>query len=92
MATLGGNRVPRPMGHTLHADLPNEVIHFDFLYMGPSDTGQKYALILKDDASSFLSLEAYDGADVTAAVESLMRWLASFAVVKTWVSGRGSHF
>ena len=80
------------MGHALHADRPNEVNHFDFLYMGPSDTGQKHALILKDEASSFLSLEAYESADAPAAVESLMRRFAAFGVVKTWVSDRGPQF
>jgi hypothetical protein len=33
----------------LHASKPNEVIHFDYLYMGPSVDDAKYVLIVKDD-------------------------------------------
>ncbi|OQR81193.1 hypothetical protein ACHHYP_16666 [Achlya hypogyna] len=28
------------MGSQIHADKPNEVLHFDFLYMGHSTTGE----------------------------------------------------
>lgn len=37
------------MGHALHAHIPNEVTRSNVLYMGPSETGQKYDLILKDE-------------------------------------------
>jgi RNase H-like domain found in reverse transcriptase/Integrase zinc binding domain len=50
-STIGGNRTPRPFGQVLHASLPNEIIHFDFLYMGPSQAGLKYLLLIKDDLS-----------------------------------------
>ena len=53
-ATTGGLRKPRPFAHTMHADRPNELLHFDYLYMNESATGEKYVLILKDDASSFI--------------------------------------
>lgn len=48
-STIGGERVPRPMGHVIHADKLNELIHFDFLYMGESEADLKYMLTLKDD-------------------------------------------
>ena len=50
-ATTGGRRIPRPLAHTVHAEKPNEVLHFDYLYLYPSDTGEQYILIIKDDAS-----------------------------------------
>jgi RNase H-like domain found in reverse transcriptase/Integrase zinc binding domain len=46
---IGGNRTTRPFGQALHASLPNEIIQFDFFYMGPSQAGFKYLLLIKDD-------------------------------------------
>jgi hypothetical protein len=48
-STIGGDRTPRPKGEAIHATLPNEVINFDFLFLGPSKTGEKYLLLIKDD-------------------------------------------
>ena len=53
-STIGGDRTPRPFGEALHASLPNEIIHFDFLYMGPSEKCYKYLLLIKDDLSGYL--------------------------------------
>jgi len=80
------------MGHALHSDRPNEIIHFDYLYMGPSDQGMQYVLIIKDDASAFVWLEPCTATDAESTVEVLLRWFASFGVVQTWISDRGSHF
>lgn len=91
-ATSGGRRVPRPFAQTLHADKPNELLHFDYLYMGCSDTGEVYILILKDDASSFIWLEACKVADAETTVRVLMKWFSLFGVVPMWCSDRGSHF
>ena len=31
-----GDVVPRPFGETVHGTTPNEVVHFDYLYVGES--------------------------------------------------------
>jgi hypothetical protein len=36
VATIPGDKVPRPLGTQLHATKPNETLHFDFLYIGLS--------------------------------------------------------
>jgi RNase H-like domain found in reverse transcriptase len=38
-ANDGPLRVQRPMMHTLHTIKPNQLLHFDFLYVGPSVEG-----------------------------------------------------
>ena len=91
-AASTGKRVPRQMGHAIHADKPNEVIHFDFLYMGNSTTGPTYVLIIKDDCSSFIWLEPCESIDAETAAKTLLKWFSLFGVVSTWVSDRGSHF
>ena len=55
MAKTGQN-IPRLFAACLHATLPNEVVHFDYLFMGPSSAGEKYILVLKDELSSYLWL------------------------------------
>jgi len=76
----------------LHAEKLNELIHFDFLFMGKSENGEKYVLILKDDFSSFVLLHFCETADADATVEALVNWFSMFGVVLNWNSDRGSHF
>jgi hypothetical protein len=39
VATVARDKVPRPLGTQLHATKPNEILHFDFLYIGLSRDG-----------------------------------------------------
>ena len=34
--TRSGDVAPRPLGETVHGTAPNEVVHFDYLYVGES--------------------------------------------------------
>jgi Integrase zinc binding domain len=57
VATIPGDKVPRPLGTQLHATRPNEILHFDFLYIGLSRDGKhQYLLRLKDYLSGYLGL------------------------------------
>jgi Integrase core domain/Integrase zinc binding domain len=92
IATIPGDKVPRPLGTQLHATKPNEILHFDFLYSGLSRDGKyQYLLLLKDDLSRYLWLALCRRADAAATVHALMRWFAVFGVVLLWISDRGSH-
>jgi hypothetical protein len=82
----------RPLGTQLRATKPNEILHFDFLYIGLSRNGKyQYILLLKDDLSGYLWLEPYRTADSAATVYLLMRWLAVFRVVLLWIADIESH-
>ena len=59
LCTTGGRRIPRPFGEAVHASKPNEVIHFDSLYIGPASQDVTYLLLLKDDASGFVWLHPH---------------------------------
>jgi hypothetical protein len=49
--------MPRLPGTQLHATKPNEILHFDFLYIGLSrDRKYQYLLLLKDDLRGYLWL------------------------------------
>lgn len=90
--TTGGNHIPRPYGHSLHAEKPNEILHFDFLYMGPSTEDMEYIFLMRDDASSFVMCYLCDSATATAACKGLISWFSIFSVVPVWVSDQGPHF
>jgi Integrase core domain len=92
VATIGGDRVPRPLGESMHADKPNELLHMDFLYMGPSHTMESYLLLLKGDLSGYLWLWPCRKADSATTVEALVTWFTTIGVLRTWVSDQGSHF
>jgi Integrase core domain/Integrase zinc binding domain len=93
VATIPGDKVPRPLGTQLHATRPNEILHFDFLFIVLSrDRKYQYLLLLKDDLSGYLWLVPCRTADFAANVDALMRWFAVFNVVLLWISNRGSLF
>jgi transposase InsO family protein len=93
VATITKDKVLRPLGTQLHAIKPNEILHFDFLYIRLSIDGKyEYLLLLKDDLSGYLWLVPCLTADAAATVDALMRWFVVFGVVLLWISDRGSHF
>lgn len=49
LSANGDLKMPRPLPLTLHGTKPNEVLHFDFPFLGPTTKGLKYVLVLKDD-------------------------------------------
>lgn len=88
----GNERSLVPFAPILQANEPNAAIHFDFLYIGPSEQGENYVLIIKDNFSSYVWLEACEAATAMAPAEMLFRWFSAFGVCKVWISDRGSHF
>jgi Integrase zinc binding domain len=77
VATIPGDKVPRPLGTQLHATKPNEILHFDFLYIGLSRDGKcQYLLLLKDNLSGYLWLVPCRTADTVATVDALVRCFA----------------
>ena len=87
-----GDRIPRPYLNTLHATRPNELVHFDFLYMGPSTTAIKHFLVIRDDLSSYLWLCPVTAADGPTTARELSRWIDTFTAMDLWGSDQGSHF
>jgi hypothetical protein len=64
---------PTPAGSQLHATKPNEILHFDFLYIELSRDGKyQYLLLLKDELSRCLWLVPCRAADTAATVDALM--------------------
>lgn len=70
-----------PFTQTLHASEPNQVLHLDYFYAGPSRIGEKYILNLKDDFSGFVRLFAFEVANGATAAEDLQAWFSVYVVV-----------
>ena len=93
VVSRAGDVVPRPHAHALHADRPNEVIHADYLYLGPSAKEElKYVLIIRDDLSSYVWLWPTAGPTSESAAEAIATWTSSFGAFNWIVTDQGSHF
>jgi len=97
IVTAGPFRVPRPLGEAVHADLPNEVLHMDWLYIrGICDKTDKetpqYIHVLLDDASKFIQLTVARTPTAESTAAALLTWSANFGVPKVWVSDGASHY
>ena len=77
---------------TLHAMKPNEIIHFDYLFLGESDGANKYVLVVKDDLSGYCWLEPTAKADAAHRADVLARWTRVVTAPEVWISDQGSHF
>jgi hypothetical protein len=95
VATIPGDKVPRPLGTQLHATKPNKILHFDRPHIVLSrDRNRKYQylILLKDGLSEYLWLVPCCAADAAATVDALVCWFAVFGVVLLWILDRGSQF
>ena len=74
----------------LHAKKPNDILHFDFLYV----EDKEYLLVVKDDLSGFVELFPCEHADHFAVADSLLQWNARYGLKQgaIFISDQGSHF
>ena len=99
--TRSGDVVPRPLGETVHGTAPNEVVHFDYLYVGESgpqasqglseDGSFRYIFVIMDDISNFVSMEPVEVCTAEATADSLT-WCKTLGVPRVWVSDTATHF
>ena len=102
MDSKAGEKIPRPLGETVHGRRPGEVLHFDFLYLGDSGPlgkdglderdGFKYILVMTYDLSNFVWLEPTESCTAASTAKHLLRWCKTVGVPEICVSGTASHF
>eukprot|EP00918_Siedleckia_nematoides_P028800 GHVU01061971.1.p1 GENE.GHVU01061971.1~~GHVU01061971.1.p1 ORF type:complete len:951 (+),score=76.55 GHVU01061971.1:34-2853(+) len=85
-------RTPRPLGETLIAEYPNEILHMDVLSIGESTSGMKYILVLKDGFSKMCMLYVCKQADSRTAADALRQWCTVYGPPQWLISDGGSHF
>ncbi|OWZ13040.1 LOW QUALITY PROTEIN: hypothetical protein PHMEG_00013706 [Phytophthora megakarya] len=93
-STVGGPPQLRVWGEAMHTESPNELIHWDYLFMRDSISGEVYILVIKDDSSKFMWLFSCEGeaADAETTFDCLMKRFATFGVCHTRASNHGTHF
>jgi hypothetical protein len=88
--------IPRPLGEALHGTAPNQVLHYDCLYIKKSLKTSKepfeYVLVLKDDFLGFLELIPGTASDHFLVADALVQWYSRFGMPFMHVSDQGSHF
>jgi len=88
LPTLGGQRIPRPLGTAVHGQRPNQVLHFDFLFIRSG----RWLFVLKDDFSGFVTLTPCGSPDSQITTQALLEWRAMFGTPNMFVSDQGSYF
>lgn len=81
LISSSGSKIPRPLGHQQHAEKIGELIHFDFLFIRESRTGQEYIMIIKDDFSGYFHFTAIQRATSEAAADALLPYFSTFTPV-----------
>jgi transposase InsO family protein len=94
LRTKGGKTIPRPLLHIPAASSPNEVLHFDYVYIreAAETSVPEYVLIIVDGFSRFVWMTSHRAANATNVVTSLIQWFSLFGVARQWVSDQGRHF
>ena len=84
MDLKGDEKIPRPLGETVHGTRYGEVSHFDYLYVGDNGSlgkdglderdGFKYILVMMDGLSDFVRLEPTESCTAASTAKHLLRW------------------
>lgn len=92
LSTVGGGNTPRPFGPAVHGTKANDLLQFDYIEIGPSDTGEKYVLMLRDDHSDYKWLFAFLDTSAANASRAIIDWAAAFGVPNGLMSDGLTHF
>ena len=84
--------MPRSFGSHNHPTKRNQIVHLDYLYIGSSEQGSVYVLLMKDGLSHYVELEVAVICDGRTACEALIDWKKRYGQPKVIFSDQGSHF
>ena len=92
--------MPRTLEETPHGREPNEVVHFDNLYMRESVVdagvdaadGFQHVLVILQDLSGHTYLRLSRASTAKGTVEERLRWCATFGLITMLVSDIAAHF
>ncbi|GMF64573.1 unnamed protein product [Phytophthora lilii] len=84
--------IQRPWGEHREPAARNEVLHFDFLFMGESYGDTQYVLVLKDELTHYCELIACDAPTSSVTAAAILDWAKRFGLPAMWVSDNGTHF
>ncbi|GMG17363.1 unnamed protein product [Phytophthora fragariaefolia] len=82
----GGKTIQRPWGEIYRKNTRNGALHFDFLSLGKTFAGDRYLLVLKDEATHFTELTPCADPTSSAAVEAILSWHSRFGAPPVWIT------
>ncbi|KAJ0390850.1 hypothetical protein P43SY_011782 [Pythium insidiosum] len=88
----GGIIIQRPWSEQRDPAARNEVLHFDFVFMGESYGTTCYVLVLKDELTHYCELVACDSPTNSVTAAAILDLAKRFGLPAMWVSDNGSHF
>lgn len=92
ISTVGGQKIPRSFGPSVHGTKPNDLSQFDYVEMARSKTGEKYILMIRDDHSNYKWFFAFDSTSAKNAAHAILDWCAAFGVPSGLMSDGPTHF
>lgn len=102
MDSKADQKLPRPLGETVHGTSSGEAVHVDYLFVGESrpmgeegldeDEGYKYILVILDDMSIWVWLEPAGACTARNTAKHLMTWCKALGVPEVFLSDAASHF
>lgn len=87
-----GATVPRPLPQTLQSTEPNDVLHFEHLFLGRIICDIKYALVVKDDFNWYAWDTPTSNATAQHTAETISRCQKTCTDPAYWVSDQRVHF
>ncbi|KAE8969903.1 hypothetical protein PR003_g28562, partial [Phytophthora rubi] len=88
----GGLIIQRPWSEHREPAARNEVLHFDYLFMGESYGTTCYLLVLKDELTHFCELIPCDSPTSSVAASAVLDWAKRYGLPAMWTSDNGTHF
>ena len=96
LPTQGGQKIPRPLGTQIHGQRPNQVLHFDYVYIYPVRNGASYShqriFVVMDAFTGMVMLEPCATPNTSVTVQTLMKWRSLYGSSEFFVSDQGSYF
>jgi hypothetical protein len=92
LQTKGGTIIQRPWAGERGHPKRNEYLHWDYVFIGDSNIGHKWILVMKDAASHFVVLRSCVEPTMEHAALCILEWNSMFGMPKVWVSDKGTHF
>ena len=87
-----GNMIPRPLGETLVAERPGEVLMLDYIDMGEESDGMRYCLMCADKFGRLLELDPAASPTGVKATQAVLQWSSRFGLPDWIITDGGSHF
>ena len=91
LSTTGGGKIPRPFGPAVHGTKSNDLPQFEYFEMGPSSTGEKYVLLLRDDTSDYKWMFVFPDTSAENAATAIIDCSAAFGVSNRLMSDGPTH-